>query len=272
MTSLPRIACFHGGGSNGRILEVQCARLQRVLEKEFEFIYFDAPFDTSPGPGVLPFFDSYAPFKSWVKPGGTETELRTGSGYDDTGRDGIGRVMKMMDDNKRFANADWAGALGFSQGTRVVGGLLRVQRLRKEMKLPQDFDLRFGVLCMGGGAPLHSGEAHGMLESSVSGSSHQQNYVLIAAIVTQQVGSGSHGPTDNPDSLSIQLPTIHVHGLKDKNLARGREQMAEYYSTSASTLYEIDYHHAMPWVQSEIDHLANLIRSAFKTSMPCMKP
>lgn len=42
--TVPKIACFHGGGSNAAILKVQCARIQAMLRDQFEFVYYDAPF------------------------------------------------------------------------------------------------------------------------------------------------------------------------------------------------------------------------------------
>jgi len=54
--------------------------------------------------------------------------------------------------------------MGFSQGTRVVGGLLLEQMRLRQLGVPglgvEFWDLgitfRFGVLCMGGGAPMLS--------------------------------------------------------------------------------------------------------------------
>jgi len=42
--TLPKIACFHGGGSNASIHEIQCARVQALLREKFELVFFDAPF------------------------------------------------------------------------------------------------------------------------------------------------------------------------------------------------------------------------------------
>jgi hypothetical protein len=77
----------------------------------------------------------------------------------------------------------------------------------------------------------------------------------------------------SPNSVSsplecdiIGIPTIHLHGLKDGNLENGRIQKGKHFDQSSAILYEIDYHHAMPWLQSEIDHLADLIRQVYKAS------
>ncbi|KAF2666093.1 hypothetical protein BT63DRAFT_427883 [Microthyrium microscopicum] len=239
MASVPkqRIACFHGGGSNGQILEVQCARLQNVLRSEFEFVYFDAPFKRSAGPGILPIFADYGPFRSWLKPDGDETELLYGSGFDTTGADGIDRAWSLMRERRKTARDEWVGVLGFSQGTRIASGLLLDQQHRKELGQSHDFDLKFGVICMGSGAPIKSEAGH------------------VAKSMNASL----------PDPILIQSPTIHLHGLKDVNLPGGRLQMAQYFEPSSATLYEIDYHHAMPWVQKEIEYLADLIKEAYKS-------
>jgi hypothetical protein len=158
MTEPRLIACFHGGGSNGQIMHVQCARLQRALQQlgNFEFVYFDAPFECNAGPGVLPFFKDCTPFRTWFKTDGTEAQKINGSGYDNTGTDGLDRVWSLLRSRKDTSPSDWAGVLGFSQGTRIVGGLLLDQQYRTTASIPNDFKLKFGVLCMGGGAPMES--------------------------------------------------------------------------------------------------------------------
>lgn len=154
MARLPLIACFHGGGSNASIMSAQCARLQHALQTTFEFTYFDAPFERTAGPGVLPAFRDYAPFKTWFKIDEEGNELSDGSGYDYYEHDGIERVLKMMLAKGRAH--EWVGVMGFSQGTRVAGGLLLEQRKAAEMGEKRAVKLKFGVLCMGGSGPMLS--------------------------------------------------------------------------------------------------------------------
>jgi hypothetical protein len=163
MTEPRLIACFHGGGSNSQIMQVQCARLQKALHQlgEFEFVYFDAPFECNAGPGVLPFFKDCTPFRTWFKGDGTDAQKIHGSGYDDAETDGIERVWSLLRSRKDTVPSDWAGVLGFSQGTRIVGGLLLDQQYRKASNMPNDFKLNFGILCMGGGAPIESANVAG---------------------------------------------------------------------------------------------------------------
>ncbi|BCR92084.1 uncharacterized protein ACHE_70927A [Aspergillus chevalieri] len=226
---MPLIACFHGGGSNGEIYRQQCAQLERLLEPEFRLVFFDAPFERSPGPGVLPAFRDYGPFRSWFTQDDTGTEVSDGSGYDRIGRDGVERVLDLME--RQGGAEDWVGAMGFSQGTRVVGGLLRDQQRREILGETGRIRLAFGVFCMGGGAPMEAESGH---------------------------RTNASDPFD-----SITLPTLHVHGLRDPFLHLGVQQTETYFNPQSRTVLEVDYHHAMPWVRSEVQQLASMIRSLY---------
>lgn len=115
-------------------------------------MFFDAPFDRQAGPGILPTFQDYAPFKNWFR---TEDDgsyiLLDGSGYDESGRDGVARVKGLM----RERGGKWVGAMGFSQGSRVVAGLLLdQQRCVEQGRLGDSINLKFGILCNGGKEPM----------------------------------------------------------------------------------------------------------------------
>lgn len=154
----PRIACFHGGGSTAKIYKVQCARLENLLKDDFEFHYFEAPFERTAGPGILPYFDekNFAPYKTWFK----SEEFPDGSGFDDAGTDGVERVLEMM--RAVGEGGLWVAAMGFSQGSRVVGGLLLDQQLKAQAGFRRDIHLQFGLLCMGSAAPMISEMSRGM--------------------------------------------------------------------------------------------------------------
>ncbi|KAL4930465.1 serine hydrolase FSH [Aspergillus undulatus] len=237
---MPRIACFHGAGSNATIFEIQCSFLSSLLSPTYTLEFFNGPFDRPAGPGVLPAFDECGPYKSWFDPSSGAERNRTegdGSGFDSVGRDGISRVLGLMEARSRekvFDQSEWVGVIGFSQGTRVVGGLLLDQQRYEDTQkggikartVGKGIKLRFGVCCNGGGAPMESEIAFRL---------------------------------DNPSKV-VQIPTLHVHGLKDEFLTNGREQLAKYYDASTAKLYEINYHHAMPWVKAESAELARLIK------------
>lgn len=157
---MPLIACIHGGGSTAEIYKSQCAQLERLLAPDFRLVYFDGPFEHPPGYGILPAFRDYAPFKSWFKKDDMGNELSDGSGFDLIGRDGIERLLDLME--KQGDAADYVGAIGFSQGSRVVGGLLLDQQRREILGDHRNINLSFGVLCMGSGPPMESEIGHRM--------------------------------------------------------------------------------------------------------------
>ncbi|PYH80972.1 hypothetical protein BO82DRAFT_354960 [Aspergillus uvarum CBS 121591] len=236
-TNRPRIACFHGGGSRASVYEVQCSHLAKLLEPDFELVFFDGPFFRDAGPGVLPAFRGYEPFRSWfTQDNSSGIELADGSGYDMTGRDGVERIWKLMRERDQVnPGGPWVGVMGFSQGTRPAGGLLLDQQRRvasgeSTTSTTLGSSLKFGVMCMGAGAPMVAESAH-RAES---------------------------------DAELVSIPTIHVHGLKDPVLPLSRHQLATYYEPERSELFEVDYHHAMPWVKHEVEHLAYLIRAAYR--------
>ncbi|KAI9367283.1 serine hydrolase FSH [Aspergillus egyptiacus] len=219
----PRIACFHGGGSSAAIYEIQCSFLTAPLAAEFRFEFFDGPFESGAGPGVLPAFAGFEPYRSWVEA---------------PADDGLDRVWKMLEERagEGEGEGEWVGVMGFSEGSRVAAGLLLDQQRREEMvqkggsgsgSSSRSIRFRFGVMCMGGGAPMKV-----------------------------QIQGAETKPTD-----IIRIPTLHMHGLKDEFLALGRDQYKTYFEPSTAELFEVDYHHAMPWLEAESMELGERIRS-----------
>ncbi|KAF7629464.1 hypothetical protein AFLA_013178 [Aspergillus flavus NRRL3357] len=225
--SLPRIACFHGGGSSAAIYEIQCSFLTALLAHEFQFEFFEGPFDSIAGPGILPAFGGFEPYKSWFSKGES-------NGHNWTEQDSLEWVWTMMEERRAGQGGEWVGVMGFSEGTRIASGLLLDQQSREKLGLRPavpSIQLRFGVLCMGGGPPM---AAH-----------------------------FDYGTTTN-DQRVIRIPTLHMHGLRDKFLALGRDQYNTYFDPSRAFLFEVDYHHAMPWLEKESLALAQRIQSLHK--------
>ncbi|KAF2240037.1 putative phospholipase/carboxylesterase [Viridothelium virens] len=233
MARIAKVACFHGGGSNSEVFNIQAIRLQNIVAKEIEFVYFNGPFESNPGPGVLPVFEDYGPFWSWIKNRQLSWGEDDGSGFDSVGTDGLHRAWKMME--SRAPREDWVGVMGFSQGTRMAGGLLLDQQRRAARNESNGFKLRFGIMCMGGGSPL----------------------------VTKEYKT-TNEQAENANFELITLPTLHLHGLKDEYLGYGRRQKENYYSPDTSTLCEIEYHHAMPWNQEDLERFSGLVKKLYE--------
>ena len=138
----PAILCLHGGGTNQTIFEVQTIRIRRVLSADFDFVFLSAPFESGPGPDVLPSFEGCGPYFRWtLDRGPAETPEET--------RIVLGRLAKerIMKDGRGFV-----GILGFSQGARLATGLLLEQQLGKG--IDWGAGLAFGVICNGTSPPL----------------------------------------------------------------------------------------------------------------------
>jgi predicted esterase len=174
MAPLPRVACFHGGGSSASIFAAQCDTLQSKLSSTFEFVFFDAPYERDAGPGVLPFFsyEEFGPYRTWFSKNESGAEVPDGRRDDGGGEGGIERVLRMI--REKGEGGEWVACMGFSQGTRIVGGLLLHQQKRREMGFQREegeVDFKFGVLCMGSFAPMLSdltGRKFGHSCSSIS--------------------------------------------------------------------------------------------------------
>jgi predicted esterase len=142
--SKPAILCLHGGGTNQTIFEIQTIRIQRVLAADFDFVFTTAPFESEPGPDVLPSFDGCGPYFRWtMQRGPTKTPEET--------RTLLSRLAKeqIMKDGRGFV-----GVLGFSQGARLATGLLLEQQFGKGIDWGEG--LRFGVICNGTSPPMTS--------------------------------------------------------------------------------------------------------------------
>lgn len=161
MSTSRLIACFHGGGSNATIFQIQCHRLAEKLKGKFKFVFFDAPFECAPGPGVLPAFKDKAPFRTWFTVDEDDEVLTDGSGFDGSNCDGLDRVKILMRNVAPLGN--WVAVMGFSQGTRVAAGLLLDSPCRTSFAEPREdeLDIRFGVLCMGSGDPMRKSSTSG---------------------------------------------------------------------------------------------------------------
>lgn len=124
----PRILCLHGGGTNARIFRAQCRGLSSHLSPYFRLVFAEAPFPSTAGPDVLPVYEAYGPFKSWLRgvhpdqpePDPTSTWEAV---------DGV-LAQAVFEDDAKGASGPWVGLLGFSQGAKMAASvLLRAQEV-----------------------------------------------------------------------------------------------------------------------------------------------
>ncbi|KAL4997565.1 serine hydrolase FSH [Aspergillus recurvatus] len=225
---LPRILCLHGGGTNAKIFRAQCRTLRPQLSNHFRLVFADAPFLSGPGPDVESVFAEWGPFRSWARPAVRSTPGSWGLGSLDVGAVDRSLMAAMAADDAAGATGRWVGLLGFSQGAKTAGCLLLRQQLqnattnshfhdaRNESALrapgdPREVDFRFAVL-MAGRGPL----------------------VLL-----------EEGP-ETDQRLQLRLPTIHVHGTRDRDLAKHRELLHRDCEKGSTRLIEWDGAHQVP--------------------------
>lgn len=130
----PTLLAFHGSGSNATIHTVQLARLNRVLKDHFTLEPLDAPFPSPAGPGILPFFDGCGPFARWLPPAEKVSIeiMKAGSSTGELSKE----VEKLVREAVQRVNSNGGrvvGLVGFSQGTKVVAGLLRGAQIRRQL-------------------------------------------------------------------------------------------------------------------------------------------
>ncbi|KAH7392121.1 citrinin biosynthesis oxidoreductase-like protein CtnB [Phaeosphaeria sp. MPI-PUGE-AT-0046c] len=229
----PTVLAFHGSGSNATIHTVQLARLKRFTQDHFEIASLEAPFPSPAGPGILPFFDGCGPFKRWLPPSekvslesmrsGTSTSLLPPE---------VEAQLRTRIQSVRGCGGRVIGLIGFSQGTKVVAGLLRASELRKELGLLEEdwCDFEFGVSVCGSYPPP-----------------------LVPGWVGQRLGEGKEVGEEK-----IATPTFHVQGKQDEWLWAGNALIENYYEVGEgkSERVEWDMGHHYPVAQEDNEKMA----------------
>jgi len=147
----PAILCLHGSGTNSTIFNVQSIRIQRALASYFSFVFIDGPFETVPGPGVLPFFEGCGPFFRWIST----------TGQIEMPRETKEVILKIEEQQKQKDGRGFVGVMGFSQGGRAAAGLLLEQQLKYGTR--EKDGLRFGVFLNSTSPPM----AYGITEKDL---------------------------------------------------------------------------------------------------------
>lgn len=233
--TLPVILCLHGGGSTSTVFKIQCRRLIWTLGSQFKFVFVNAPHEGEPGFGMLPVFESCAPFYRWVtrrwKLGEGPTESTPEHEIDliDTALD---HAVVSEAGPQGWRNV--VGVIGFSQGARLVGGLLLRQKLWEKAN-PDDesgkWHLKFGVMVGGPYPPI-----------AMSEEVDAQQYEVLKTI-----------------------PTVHAWG-RDDHVRSGCEEMRQACDSDVCFELQFDGGHHMPLKDVEAKDLCDLIMAAYYAS------
>lgn len=192
------------------IFTFQARKLIRALRPHFRLIFVDAPFESAPGPGVLPVFQGAGPYYEWLA----------------QDKEGEEKVRSLL--QRKLNEEDGApvvGLMGFSQGTRIGSGLLHEQQLTGAVAP----SLCFGVFLNGNYPPLRQPSNPSTLFSSI-------------AEFTQDASAREW--KDEHEGV-IHLPSVHVHGRQDHLLPRS-QILAKCFDPTTSTIFEFDNGHFLP--------------------------
>ncbi|KAM4067949.1 serine hydrolase (FSH1) domain-containing protein [Hirsutella rhossiliensis] len=227
----PRILCLHGGGTNARIFRMQCRAFKYHLGSEFRFVFAEAPFPARPGPDVTAVYSNCGPFRGWLRPV-DETEDQDFYAAEASMLIQNSINTATIADNHLGATGEVVGVLGFSQGARIAASLLYNQQLRcqqldggSEMKTNSVMNwpnFRFAVLLAGLVPPLQPSAIPPLLQDDAPG------------------WEGLHLHD------KLQLPTVHVHGLKDVGLEFHRHLAKRYCIPGSYTIIEWQGEHRVP--------------------------
>lgn len=225
-TLLPRILCFHGGGTSALIFSFQTRKLQHALRSHFHLVFVNAPVESEPGPGVVPVFESAGPFFQWIARNEED--------------DGRVRLILQRELHKQDGGPV-VGVLGFSQGTRVAAGLLQEQELTHAVAP----NLRFGVFLNGAYPPMRQ----------------LSNPSTVFPPTTYSIVSD----WDDRHEARIHLPSVHVHGKSDVYLKRG-QLLARCFDPSTATILEFENGHHLPVSDDDTKTLADEILRIYRNA------
>jgi len=241
---LPRILCLHGGGVTASAFRIQSRTIISQLKPYFRLVFADGPFLCDAGPGILPVYADYGPFRRWLRWLPEHAAIDRESAVDEIWYQ---LQLAMEEDDGEGATGEWIGLIGFSQGAKMAASLLFDQQVKEELGVnigPRQTSWRFAVL-MAGRAPLVSLSEY---SSDIKGLQHPE-----------QISEGFENLDDPNGKCKLKLPTIHVHGLKDGGLHLHRRLLEQYCEPDSATLIEWDGNHRVPIKTNDVRQVVNAI-------------
>lgn len=160
---------------------------------------------------------------------------------------------------------EWVGLLGFSQGGKLAASILYESQLRAEQGANLDGMYavpgeaaegmaggrwRFAV-CLAGRAPLVSLSALSQAsETMVKAGAVSEGFDLDRAV----------------NRNLLELPTLHVHGMRDQGLHLHRRLLNDYCTEGSTRLMEWDGDHRVPLKKDDVKPLVEAILDVAKAS------
>ena len=224
----------------GSIFRAQARSIIRALP-EYRFIFADGPHFCDPGPGIVPVYQDWGPFRRWLRWLPHHKAIDSHSAVEEIqyaidtcvkGDEGTGPVV---------------GLMGFSQGAKLAASLLYEQEAQIKATGSAPTRYQFAIL-LAGRAPL------------VSLNPQTKSPGLVDA------GDISEGfdTSKNDRSHILSLPSIHVHGLKDPGIHLHRKLLDEYCDPASTTLIEWDGDHRVPIKQADVAKIVDAVRDVVR--------
>ncbi|KAG5932703.1 hypothetical protein E4U60_005031 [Claviceps pazoutovae] len=249
--SLPRILCLHGGGVNGRVFRLQCRTIITQLATTFRLVFMDAPYASGPHKDIIPVFGEFGPFYCWLPHNDQQQpKLTPAAGSQDI----MTSCLTAMERDDGFGA--WVGVLGFSQGAKIAISLLWAQRHAELLLGPGQAktDFKFGVIMAGSAPAVH-------LDLRLPQSKHVADATMLGA----SFDNWPHAPYGDH---VVDVPTLHVHGLKDPGIERHKRLLALYCMPGQTRLVEWNDGHRLPIRTDDVQHVVgNILDMARETGV-----
>ncbi|EHY57062.1 hypothetical protein HRR83_002559 [Exophiala dermatitidis] len=233
---LPALLCLHGAGSNATVSKIQMRRLIWTLEKQFRFVFAEAPTEGDPGFGMLPVFESCAPFYRWVSRRFTlgESDVEPTPAHEVAAIDDA--LRKVMDANGGVES--FKGVIGFSQGARVAAGLLLRQKKNEQQQQHQQ----------------QQGPRSGLLDTNFA-------FGVFLGGPYPPITLAEHADPKDYDLLKT-IPTVHAWG-RDDQFKKGCVELAKACESDHCFTMEYEGGHHFPLKDVEAKDLCDLIMAAW---------
>jgi len=201
---------------------------------------------------MLPFFEGMNPWYKWLPASEPVTleSIRNGTGTSVMSPE-VEALIRAKVQEIRADGGKVVGAIGFSQGTKIVTGLLRGSEIRREVKAAggevneeTDWleDFSFGL--------------------SVCGS-YPPGLVPRSALELLRNSSLSQDQKDEIERKKIRLPTLHVLGAQDEFIVYGRALVEKAFETGEgmSEVRETEGAHHYPQRVEENERVVEWVRN-----------
>jgi pimeloyl-ACP methyl ester carboxylesterase len=240
---LPKILCIHGAGSSGAIFRVQGRKVFHALRGEFQFVFVDAPFRSTAGPGMRPVFEDSGPFYRW------QCDLSAAASFDITEeeiKEETRKVREYLESQLRSSENNtgrFVGVMAFSQGARVATGLLLyLEKKRREGRLDMPH-MKFTILNSATYPPLFVDDQSIGTADSPAGNS------------TDIISRSSYQSLDK-----VNIPSIHIQGTNDPWHSESEKMRADFFDEALSTVIKFDGGHQVPVVDNDTNKIVAAIR------------